>query len=140
MGTVTANLVPSPAPTSVPYPLHADAEGGESEILEFFTAQINNDHTRKAYMNATRRFAALVRRERYPSACRGGECHPCASGGRLRKGEATNTRALNGLLLLPINPTLRQIRSRSEQGGMNHPRLRSAVSFSRSRAMISSGS
>jgi len=25
--------------------------------LEFFTAQINNDHTRKAYLNATRRFA-----------------------------------------------------------------------------------
>ena len=24
---------------------------------EFFTAQINNDHTRKAYLNATRRFA-----------------------------------------------------------------------------------
>jgi len=26
-------------------------------VLEFFTAQINNDHTRKAYLNATRRFA-----------------------------------------------------------------------------------
>jgi site-specific recombinase XerD len=25
--------------------------------MEFFTAQINNDHTRKAYLNATRRFA-----------------------------------------------------------------------------------
>src|SRR5208337_1216716 len=27
-------------------------------VLEFFTGQINNDHTRRAYMNATRRFAA----------------------------------------------------------------------------------
>ena len=27
-------------------------------MLEFFTAQINNDHTRRAYLNATRRFAA----------------------------------------------------------------------------------
>jgi len=27
-------------------------------VLEFFATQINNDHTRKAYMNATRRFAA----------------------------------------------------------------------------------
>jgi len=27
-------------------------------VLEFFTAQVNNDHTRKAYLNATRRFAA----------------------------------------------------------------------------------
>jgi site-specific recombinase XerD len=26
-------------------------------VLEFFTAQVNNDHTRKAYLNATRRFA-----------------------------------------------------------------------------------
>jgi site-specific recombinase XerD len=26
-------------------------------VLEFFTAQINNDHTRKAYLNATSRFA-----------------------------------------------------------------------------------
>ena len=26
-------------------------------FLEFFTAQINTDHTRKAYLNATRRFA-----------------------------------------------------------------------------------
>ena len=27
-------------------------------MLEFFTGQINNDHTRTAYLNATRRFAA----------------------------------------------------------------------------------
>jgi hypothetical protein len=27
-------------------------------VLEFFTGQINNDHTRRAYVNATRRFAA----------------------------------------------------------------------------------
>jgi hypothetical protein len=25
--------------------------------MEFFTAHINNDHTRKAYLNAARRFA-----------------------------------------------------------------------------------
>ena len=27
-------------------------------VLEFFTAQVNNDHTRRAYLNATRRFSA----------------------------------------------------------------------------------
>jgi site-specific recombinase XerD len=27
-------------------------------VLEFFTARVNNDHTRKAYLNATRRFSA----------------------------------------------------------------------------------
>jgi len=26
-------------------------------VLEFFTTQINNDHTRKSYLNATRCFA-----------------------------------------------------------------------------------
>jgi hypothetical protein len=26
-------------------------------VVEFFTAQVNNDHTRKAYLNAARRFA-----------------------------------------------------------------------------------
>lgn len=26
-------------------------------VLEFFTAQINNDHTRQAYLNRTRRFS-----------------------------------------------------------------------------------
>lgn len=29
-------------------------------VLEFFTAHINNAHTRKAYLNATGRFAAEV--------------------------------------------------------------------------------
>jgi hypothetical protein len=33
---------------------HRRRRGG---TVEFFTAQINNDHTRKAYLNATRRFA-----------------------------------------------------------------------------------
>ena len=33
----------------------------QKRVLEFFTAQINNDHTRKAYMNAARRFAAWCR-------------------------------------------------------------------------------
>jgi integrase/recombinase XerD len=32
-------------------------------VLEFFTGQINNDHTRRAYMNATRRFAAWCGRK-----------------------------------------------------------------------------
>ena len=29
----------------------------KKRVVEFFTAQINNDHTRKAYLNATRRFS-----------------------------------------------------------------------------------
>ena len=33
-------------------------------MLEFFTAQINNPHTRRAYLNATRRFAAWCQQHR----------------------------------------------------------------------------
>jgi site-specific recombinase XerD len=52
------DLVPSPAPASVPAPLFAPTPKAAKRVLEFFTTQINNDHSRKAYMNATRRFAA----------------------------------------------------------------------------------
>ena len=37
--------------------LFAPTPKAAKRVLEFFTAQINNDHTRKAYLNATRRFA-----------------------------------------------------------------------------------
>jgi hypothetical protein len=48
-------LVNSAAP--VPAPLYAPTPKAAQRVLEFFTAQINNDHTRKAYLNASRRFA-----------------------------------------------------------------------------------
>jgi site-specific recombinase XerD len=51
-----AALIPSPTPTVLPA-LFAPHASGAKRVLEFFTAQINNDHTRKAYLNATRRFA-----------------------------------------------------------------------------------
>jgi hypothetical protein len=37
-------------------------------VLEFFTAQISNDHTRRAYMNAARRFADWSAGQRYSGA------------------------------------------------------------------------
>lgn len=46
------------APASPIAPLFAPTPQAARRVLEFFTAQINNDHTRKAYWNATRRFAA----------------------------------------------------------------------------------
>jgi site-specific recombinase XerD len=39
-------------------PLFTPTPKAAQRVLEFFTAQINNDHTRRAYLNATRRFAA----------------------------------------------------------------------------------
>lgn len=50
-------LVPSSAPDLQPAPLFTPTPKAAKRVLEFFTAQINNDHTRKAYLNATRRFA-----------------------------------------------------------------------------------
>jgi hypothetical protein len=49
--------VPSPAPASVPAALFASTRKAAKRVFEFFTTQLNNDHTRKAYLNATRRFA-----------------------------------------------------------------------------------
>ena len=37
--------------------LFAPTPKAQKRVVEFFTAQINNDHTRRAYVNATRRFS-----------------------------------------------------------------------------------
>ena len=54
---MTTALILSPAPGLLPARLFAPTPKAAKRVLEFFTAQINNDHTRKAYLNATRRFA-----------------------------------------------------------------------------------
>jgi site-specific recombinase XerD len=54
---VTSEIIISPASEIQPAPLFAPTPKAAKRVLEFFTAQINNDHTRKAYVNATRRFA-----------------------------------------------------------------------------------
>ena len=41
-----------------PAPLFTPTPQAARRMLEFFTAQINNPHTRRAYLNAARRFAA----------------------------------------------------------------------------------
>ena len=41
-----------------PAPLFTPTPQAAQRMLEFFTAQINNPHTRRAYLNAARRFAA----------------------------------------------------------------------------------
>jgi site-specific recombinase XerD len=51
-------IILSPAPELQPAPLFTPTPKAAKRVLEFFTGQINNDHTRKAYLNATRRFAA----------------------------------------------------------------------------------
>jgi len=53
-----ADLILSPSPDLLPALLFAPTPKAAKRVLEFFTAQVNNDHSRKAYLNATRRFAA----------------------------------------------------------------------------------
>ena len=50
-------IVLSPAPALQPAPLFTPTPKAARRVLEFFTAQVNNEHARKVYLNATRRFA-----------------------------------------------------------------------------------
>jgi len=65
-------IIPSPAPpVSQGDTVHADASRPPSVCLEFFTAQISNDHTLKAYTNAACRISLLraspaIRMDRCP--------------------------------------------------------------------------
>jgi integrase/recombinase XerD len=54
---MTNEIILSPCPELQPAPLFTPTPKAARRVLEFFTAQVNNDHTRKAYLNATRRFA-----------------------------------------------------------------------------------
>lgn len=56
--TPTTEIILSPAPALQPASLFTPTPKAAKRVLEFFTAQVNSDHTRKAYLNATRRFAA----------------------------------------------------------------------------------
>src|ERR1700740_2981731 len=49
-------LIIAPSPALQP-PFFTPTPKAAKRVLEFFTAQISNDHTRRAYMNAARRFA-----------------------------------------------------------------------------------
>jgi site-specific recombinase XerD len=57
-GDGTKHLIIAPSPDLRPASLFTPTPKAAQRVLEFFTAQINNAHTRRAYMNATRRFAA----------------------------------------------------------------------------------
>jgi integrase/recombinase XerD len=52
---MTRELLPTPA--SVPARLFTPTPKAAKRVFEFFTTQISNDHTRRAYLNATRRFS-----------------------------------------------------------------------------------
>jgi site-specific recombinase XerD len=54
---MTTDLIISPSPAVLPVALFAPTPAAGKRFVEFFTAQINNEHTQKAYLNATRRFA-----------------------------------------------------------------------------------
>jgi hypothetical protein len=49
-------LAVAPASALLPAPLFAPTPRAAQRFVEFFTAQINDDHTCRSYLNATRRF------------------------------------------------------------------------------------
>lgn len=51
-------VILSPRPELLPATLFGATPAAVRRTVEFFTAQINNDHTRRAYLNAAKRFAA----------------------------------------------------------------------------------
>ena len=56
--TAGTELILSPASPLPPASLFTPTPKAARRVLEFFTAQINNPHTRRAYLNAARRFDA----------------------------------------------------------------------------------
>ena len=56
--TAGTELILSPASPLPPASLFTPTPKAARRVLEFFTAQINNDHTRRAYLSAARRFDA----------------------------------------------------------------------------------
>jgi site-specific recombinase XerD len=50
-------IIVSRFPAMLPAKLFAPTPKAAKRVVEFFTAQINNDNTRVAYLNATKRFA-----------------------------------------------------------------------------------
>jgi site-specific recombinase XerC len=56
--SMSTAVIIAPAPELLAPQLFTPTPKAAKRVLEFFTAQVNNDHTRKAYLNATRRFAA----------------------------------------------------------------------------------
>ena len=55
---MSTELTITPTSEQLPAPLFTPTPRPPQRMLEFFTAQINNPHTRRAYLNAARRFAA----------------------------------------------------------------------------------
>lgn len=55
---MTTDLILPPSPVVLPAQIFTPTPKAAKRVLEFFTAQINNDHTRKAYLNVVSRFSA----------------------------------------------------------------------------------
>ena len=55
--TMTTEITIAPVPGRGPAALFTPTQKAAERVVDFFTSQINNENTRKAYLNATRRFA-----------------------------------------------------------------------------------
>jgi hypothetical protein len=80
-----------PAPSPAPAPVFALTPKAANRVVEFFTVQTNNEHTRKAYMNATQRFAACASGAASPARRRA-----AVHGRRFRERAATRIHRADG--------------------------------------------
>jgi len=67
---MSTEIILSPAPELQQPMQFTTTPKGAKRVVEFFTAQINNDHTRKAYLSTTRRFAAWCDAQRRTAQAR----------------------------------------------------------------------
>src|ERR1039457_2672091 len=73
-------IILSPAPELQPAPLFTPTPKAARRVLEFFTAQVNNDHTRKAFRYALRVWSLLTCAARSGILHRPGQQRPHAQG------------------------------------------------------------
>ena len=109
----STDILVSPSRELQPAPLFTPTPKAAKRVLEFFTAQINNGHTRKAYLNATRRFAEWCDAQHPPARRRTALPCRCLREGPLGRvfaahGQAVPGRASHALRLAGDRPRPRR--------------------------------
>jgi hypothetical protein len=65
MRQMTTEIILAPSPDLQPAPFFTPTPKAAKRVLEFFTGQVNNDHTRRAYYERNSALRRLVRRQEH---------------------------------------------------------------------------
>jgi hypothetical protein len=101
---MNVEIILSPATELTPAPISAPNPKAARRTLEFFTAQINNEHTRKAYMNAARRFSLWCGADCYLKVVRQSQLRITLATGLLLRLLLWDTASQFDRLRSPIHP------------------------------------